>query len=50
MNDSRGYLKSMGDEAAKATAEIWDQQQAKVGQAWVRPQAAYEKVKMTTTS
>lgn len=50
MNDSRSYLKSMGDEAAKATAEIWDQQKAKVGQAWVRTQAAYEKVKMTTTS
>lgn len=50
MNDSRSYLKSMGDEAAKASAETWDQQKAKVGQAWVRTQAAYEKVKFTTTS
>lgn len=50
MNDSRSYLKSMGDEAAKATAQSWDQQKAKVGQAWVRTQAAFEKVKFSTTS
>jgi len=50
MNDARTYLKAMGDEAAKATAETWDQQKAKVGQAWKRTQDAYEKVKFTTTS
>jgi hypothetical protein len=50
MNDARTYLKSMGDEAAKATAETWDQQKAKVGQAWKRAQAAYEKVQLSTTS
>lgn len=50
MNDARSYLKAMGDEAAKATSDTWAQQKAKVGQAWVRAQAAYEKVKFTTTS
>jgi len=50
MNDARTYLMSMGDEAAKATAETWDQQKAKVGQAWKRAQAAYEKVQLSTTS
>jgi len=50
MNDARTYLKSMGDEAAKAKVETWDQQKAKVGQAWKRAQAAYEKVQLSTTS
>lgn len=50
MNDARMYLKSMGDEAGKATAETWDQQKAKVGQAWKRAQDAYEKVQRSTTS
>lgn len=50
MNDSRTYLKSVGEEAAKATAQTWDQQKAKVGQAATRAQAAYEKVKLATTS
>lgn len=50
MKDARSYLKSMGDEAASATAQTWEQQKTKVGQAWVRTQAAYEKVKRSTTS
>lgn len=50
MKDARTYLRSMGDEAASATAQTWQQQKAKVGQAWVRTQAAYEKVKLSTTS
>lgn len=49
MNDSRTYLRSMGEEAAKATAETWDQQKAKVGEAWVRTQTAHDKVKSSTT-
>jgi len=50
MKDARTYLRSMGDEAASASAQTWQQQKAKVGQAWVRTQAAYEKVKLSTTS
>lgn len=50
MNDARTYLKSMGEEAGRATAETWDQQKAKVGQAWKRAQDAYEKVQRSTTS
>jgi hypothetical protein len=49
MNDSRTYLRSMGEEAGKATAETWDQQKAKVGEAWVRTQTAHDKVKSSTT-
>ncbi len=50
MNDSRSYLRSMGEEAGKATAQTWDQQRAKVGEAWVRTQTAHDKVKSSTTS
>ena len=50
MADSRTYLKSMGQELGKATAETWAQQREKVGQAWVRTQEAYAKVRSSTTS
>lgn len=49
MADARAYLKSMGEELGKATAETWAQQKDKVGQAWVRVQDAYAKVKSSTT-
>jgi hypothetical protein len=49
MADARSYLKSMGEELAKATAETWTQQKEKVGQAWVRAQDAYANVKSSTT-
>ncbi len=49
MIDARSYLKSMGAELGKATAETWDQQKEKVGQAWVRTQEAYAKVRSSTT-
>ena len=49
MGDARSYLKSMGEEAGKATRQTWDQQKEKVGQAWKRTQAAYDKVKASTT-
>ena len=49
MGDAGSYLKSMGEEAGKATRQTWDQQKDKVGQAWKRTQAAYEKVKASTT-
>jgi len=48
MGDARSYLKSMGKEASEATADTWSQKKDKVGQAWVRSQAAYEKAKSTT--
>jgi hypothetical protein len=50
MRDARAYLKSMADEVSTATDETWAQAKAKVGQAWVRTQAAYDKVKHSTTS
>jgi hypothetical protein len=50
MNDSQSYLKSMIDEASHATAETWSQEKDKVDQAWQRAQAAFDKVKVTSTS
>jgi hypothetical protein len=50
MEEARSYLKSMGEELSKATPETWAQEQDKVGQAWVRTQDAYGKVKSSTTS
>ena len=50
MEDARTYLKSTGEDLSKATPEIWDQEKDKVGQAWVRTQEAYDKVKKSTTS
>lgn len=50
MQDARSYLASVGREAGKASPETWDQQKEKVGQAWVRAQEAYNKVKGSTTS
>ena len=50
MGDSRSYLRSMGEEAAKATRETWEQKREKVGQGWLRTQDAYGKVKASTTS
>jgi PBP1b-binding outer membrane lipoprotein LpoB len=50
MNDSQSYLKSMIDEASQATAETWAQEKEKVDQAWQRAEAAFDKVKVTTTS
>ncbi len=49
MADARTYLKSTGEELSKATSETWAQQKEKVGQAWVRTQDAYAKVKSSTT-
>jgi hypothetical protein len=50
MGDARSNLKSMGEELRKATPETWDQEKDKVGQAWVRTQEAYDKVKSSMTS
>ena len=50
MRDARAYLQSMAEEVSTATDETWAQEKAKVGQAWVRTQAAYEKVKHSTTT
>ncbi|MFA5262729.1 MAG: hypothetical protein WC378_02820 [Opitutaceae bacterium] len=50
MEDSRSYLRSMGEALSKATHETWDQEKDKVGQAWVRTQEAYAKVKSSTTN
>jgi hypothetical protein len=50
MNDSQNYLKSMIEEAGRATPETWGQEKDKVDQAWQRAQEAFDKVKITTTS
>jgi len=50
MNDSQNYLKSMIDEAARATPDTWAEEKDKVDQAWQRAQEAFDKVKITTTS
>jgi hypothetical protein len=50
MTDSQAYLKSMIQEAGQATPDTWDQEKEKVDEAWQRAQAAFDKVKVTTTS
>lgn len=50
MRDAQSYLKSVGVELSKANAETWNQQKDTVGRAWERTQAAYGKVKSSTTS
>lgn len=49
MGNARSYLKSTGAELGNATPETWEQQKAKVGQAWERAQNAYTEVKSSTT-
>jgi len=49
MGESRSYLKSTIVELTQATPEFWSQIKDKVGQAWVRTQDAYAKVKSSTT-
>jgi hypothetical protein len=50
IENARTNLKSMGEELHKASPETWAEQKDKVGQAWVRAQEAYGKVKSSTTS
>ena len=50
MVEARSYLKFTMEELKKSTPETWDQLKEKVGQAWVRSQDAYDKVKSSTTS
>jgi hypothetical protein len=50
MQDARSALHSIGTELSQATSATWDQEKDKVGQAWVRTQEAYDKVKSSTTS
>lgn len=49
MVNAQAYLKSSGEELSKATPDTWSQLKDKVGQAWVRTQDAYAKVKASTT-
>ena len=49
MNEARSSLKAMSDELSKASPETWNQTKDKVGQAWVRTQDAYDKVKTSMT-
>ena len=50
LNDSQAYLKSMVEEAGRATPETWDQEKDKVGAAWLRAQTACDRVRTSTTS
>ena len=50
MGNARTYLKSMEEELHEASPETWAQQKDKVGEAWMRAQEAYGKVKSSTTS
>ncbi|HEY1848354.1 MAG TPA: hypothetical protein VGG37_04065, partial [Opitutaceae bacterium] len=50
MMDSQQYLDSVISEAGGATSDTWEQEKQKVGQAWERTQAAYDKVKTSVTS
>lgn len=49
MTDSQQYLDSVIAEAGRATRDTWEQEKEKVGQAWDRTQAAYDKVKTSVT-
>lgn len=49
MGDAQSALKSSVEELNKATAETWSQAKDKVGQAWLRTQDAFAKVKASTT-
>jgi hypothetical protein len=50
LNDAHSYLKSVIQEAGRASPETWDQEKDKVGEAWQRAQDACDKVRMSTTS
>lgn len=50
MESARSYLTSVGAAAGTAGRDIWDQEKAKVGRAWVSTQDAYGKVKSSTTT
>jgi hypothetical protein len=50
MTDSQSYLKSMIEEAGRAAPDTWNQEKDKVDEAWQRAQAAFDKVKITTTT
>jgi hypothetical protein len=50
MQNARSSLKSMGEELGKAAPDIWNQEKDRVGEAWVRTQAAFDGVKSSTTN
>ncbi len=49
LGNARSYLKGTGEVLGKATADTWAQEKEKVGLAWVRAQAAWAKVRDSTT-
>jgi len=49
MLDAQVSLGSAGLESSRSNPEMWSQQKEKVGQAWVRTQEAYKKVRSSTT-
>ena len=49
-NEARSYLKSQLADLRTGTADTWADAKEKVSQAWLRLQAAYDKVKASPTS
>jgi hypothetical protein len=49
VGNARSYLTGTGEIVAKATSESWAQDRERVGQAWLRAQAACARVKASTT-
>lgn len=50
LGNARSYFNGTGDVLAKASPENWAQEKERVGQAWLRAQTAYAKVKASTTT
>jgi len=49
MLNAQVSLSSAGQELSRSNPEMWSQQREKVGQAWIRTQEAYKKVRSSTT-
>ena len=50
MSNARSYLAGMAQALGQARRENWDEQKGRLGRAWERTQAAYAKVRASTTS
>ncbi|MES1194912.1 MAG: hypothetical protein ABUL65_03385, partial [Opitutus sp.] len=50
LGNARSYFTGTGEVLAKASPDTWGQEKDRVGEAWVRAQTAYAKVKASTTN
>jgi hypothetical protein len=46
---SQAYLRSMIQEAGQATPDTWNDEKAKVGEAWQKAEDSFDKVRTATT-